>query len=176
MSYSLYLIQDTFAHLSFHSHLTVYTLLLSMCPLTCLCPKSLRMVASFLVLPCCRWAGMAGLGSLQSTERRWSHMSDSCRWACFRLGSKQCTSQPTLARERSRVLSSTPNLWEGDKKGGEGERGYINNILWMDAAAEVRSYFQLQQIYKLFPKSPLQYIIISVSIHPLDVACCISTQ
>lgn len=79
-------------------------------PLTCLCPKSFRMVASFLVLAYWRWATMAGLGSLQSTESRWSHMLSRCRWGCFRLGSKQWTSHPALAREFSRDRSSTPNL------------------------------------------------------------------
>lgn len=78
--------------------------------LTCLCPKSLRMVASFLVLAYWRWATMAGLGSLQSTESRWSHISACCRWGCFRLGSKQWTSHPAFVRERSRDRSSTPNL------------------------------------------------------------------
>lgn len=89
---------------------------LTIVALTCLCPKSLRMVASFFVLAYWRWATMAGFGSLQSTERRWSHISACCRWGCFRLGSKQWTSHPDLARKCSRDRSSTPNLWPTQDK------------------------------------------------------------
>lgn len=78
--------------------------------LTCLCPKSLRMVASFLVTACWCWPAAAGCGSLQSTDSRWSHMSACCTWGCLRPGSKQCTSQPDAARWRSRERSPTPSL------------------------------------------------------------------
>lgn len=95
--------------------------------LTSLCPKSLSMVASFFVLAYWRWATTAGLGSLQSTERRWSHISACCRWGCLRLGSKQWTSQPDWAREFSRDRSSTPNL-ENTQKYRQGEYVRVSSI------------------------------------------------
>lgn len=95
--------------------------------LTSLCPKSLSMVASFFVLAYWRWATTAGLGSLQSTERRWSHISACCRWGCLRLGSKQWTSQPDWARELSRDRSSTPNL-ENTQKYRQGEYVRVSSI------------------------------------------------
>lgn len=95
--------------------------------LTSLCPKSLSMVASFFVLAYWRWATTAGLGSLQSTERRWSHISACCRWGCLRLGSKQWTSQPDWARELSRDRSSTPNL-ENTQKYRQGEYARVSSI------------------------------------------------
>ncbi len=79
-------------------------------PLTCLCPKCLRMAASFLEPLWSLWIGTAGFGSLQSTESRWIHMLWSCRWARLMLGSKQWTSQPELANNRSRASSSAPSL------------------------------------------------------------------
>lgn len=79
------------------------------CVVTSLCPKSLSMVASFLLLAC--WCcAIAGFGSRQSTERRWSHISASCWWSCFRLGSKQWTWHPDLPRKRSSHQSVTPSL------------------------------------------------------------------
>lgn len=79
-------------------------------PLTCLCPKRLRMAESFLELLWSLWIGTAGFGSLQSTESRWIHMLWSCRWARLMLGSKQWTSQPEPANKRSRASSSAPSL------------------------------------------------------------------
>ncbi len=105
-------------------------------PLTCLCPKSFRIVASFLVLAYWRWETMAGLGSLQSTDSRWSHMSARCRWGCFRLGSKQWTSHPALARERSRDRSSPPNLQPSQQRqtvkcGIDKATYWISIVFWL---------------------------------------------
>lgn len=54
---------------------------------------------------------MAGLGSLQSTERRW-YQRRRPSWMCadLMLGSKRCTSQPLLAMLTSNWLSSLPSL------------------------------------------------------------------
>lgn len=85
--------------------------------LTFWCPNSFNTVPSFFVLLWSLWAAMAGLGSLQSMERRWYQR---CRpsWMCadLMLGSKRCTSQPLLAMLSSNWLSSLPSLGKKRKK------------------------------------------------------------
>lgn len=79
--------------------------------LTFWCPNSFNIVPSFFVLLWSLCAAMAGLGSLQSTDRRWYQR---CwpSWMCadFMLGSKRCTSHPLLAMLISNWLSSLPSL------------------------------------------------------------------
>lgn len=79
--------------------------------LTFWCPNSFNTVPSFFVLLWSLWAAMAGLGSLQSMERRWCQR---ClpSWMCadLMLGSKRCTSHPLLAILSSNWLSSLPSL------------------------------------------------------------------
>lgn len=85
--------------------------------LTFWCPNSFIMVPSFFVLLWSLWAAMAGLGSLQSMERRWYQR---CRpsWMCadLMLGSKRCTSHPLLAMLVSNWLSSLPSLQNKQNK------------------------------------------------------------
>lgn len=93
--------------------------------LTFWCPNSFSTVPSFFVLLWSLWAAMAGLGSLQSMERRWyQRCRPSWMWADLMLGSKRCTSHPLLAMLSSKWLSSLPSL---RKKRKEKKRSVTTN-------------------------------------------------